>query len=270
MNSIDAAIEAIDSREPGESFSYRKVAEQFGVSRATLSRRHQGHTRSHAAEQQRRQLLSPHQEAELVKYIQGCTEKGLPPTREMVQNFASAVGKWDASESWVTRFLHRHEVDLTVKWSAGLDRCRHQADSYEKYDHYFHLLHGKMRQYNIQPRNTYNMDEKGFFVGIAKRLKRVFSKQIWQAKLRREAIQDGNREWITLLACVCGDGSALPPTLIYEGKAGVQSSWVDALNDEVHTAFIANSPSGWTNNELGLNWLKHVFDRFTKQKARRQ
>ena len=99
-----------------------------------------------------------------------------------------------------------------------------------------------MREYNIQPRNTYNIDKKGFFISIAKRSKRVFSRQIWQAKLRREAIQDGNREWITLLACVCGDGSALPPTLIYEGKAGIQSSWVDELDDAIHTAFIAIYP----------------------------
>ncbi|EDU44778.1 conserved hypothetical protein [Pyrenophora tritici-repentis Pt-1C-BFP] len=34
------------------------------------------------------------------------------------------------------------------------------------------------------------------------------------------AIQDGNRRWITILACICGDGSLLPPGIIYEGKAG--------------------------------------------------
>lgn len=32
---------------------------------------------------------------------------------------------------------------------------------------------------------------------------------------------------------------------------------------------MASSPSGWTNNDIGLAWLEQVFDRCTKQKARR-
>ncbi|KAF1996484.1 DDE-domain-containing protein, partial [Amniculicola lignicola CBS 123094] len=28
------------------------------------------------------------------------------------------------------------------------------------------------------------------------------------------------------------------------------------------------SPSGWTNNEIGLAWLKQVFDHYTKKQAR--
>jgi hypothetical protein len=270
MDPIEAAIEAIESREPGASFSYRKVAEQFKVNRTTLSRRYQGLAQSREAAAANQRLLNPQQEEELVRYIERCTERGLPPTREMVQNFAGAVAKWEASESWVTRFLHRHKVDLTVKWSPGIDRNRHEADSYHKYDGYFQLLHGKIEEYDVEQCDTYNMDEKGFFVGITARSKRVFSKAIWQAKLRTAAIQDGNREWITLVACVCADGSSLPPTLIYEGKAGIQSSWVDDIEVGQHEVFIANSPSGWTNNDIGLAWLEQVFERSTAEKARRR
>ena len=270
MTPIEAAIEAIESREPGASFSYRKVAKQFKVDRTTLSRRHQGIAQSHADAAAHKQLLNPQQELELVRYIERCTEQGLPPTREMVRNFAGAVAKWEASDAWVTRFLHRHNVNLTTRWSAGIDRNRHQADSHHKHDLYFQLLHGKMQEYEVEPCNTYNMDEKGFFVGITTRSKRVFSKAIWQAKLRTAAIQDGNREWITLIACVCGDGSSLPPVLIYEGRAGLQSSWVDDVEAGTHEVFIANSTSGWTNNDIGLAWLEQVFERYTAEKARRR
>jgi hypothetical protein len=45
-----------------------------------------------------------------------------------------------------------------------------------------------MREYNVEPRNTYNMDEKGLAIGITKRTKRVFSKAVWEAKLRTAAI----------------------------------------------------------------------------------
>jgi hypothetical protein len=33
---------------------------------------------------------------------------------------------------------------------------------------------------------------------------------------------------------------------------------------------VSSSPSGWTNNKIGLAWLEQVFDRCTKSKARRK
>jgi DDE superfamily endonuclease len=79
----------------------------------------------------------------------------------------------------------------------------------------------------------------------------------------------GNRSWIAFAACICQDGSSLPPFLIYEGKKGnVQDSWLDGFDPEHHSAFFATSPTGWTNDELGKEWLVALFDRFTKRKAR--
>ena len=87
----------------------------------------------------------------------------------------------------------------------------------------------------------------------------------------RASLQIGNCEWITLLACVCADGSTLPPGLIYQaaGKA-VQSSWVESIDPRKHSEHFTTSPSGWTNDDVGLAWLEQVFDRYTKTKARRK
>jgi hypothetical protein len=241
-----------------------------GVDRTTLSRRHQGLQRPRDKEQRERQLHNPQQELELVRYIERCTKRGLPPTQEMVANFASAVAKWEVSESWVTRFLSHHADELTTKWSARIDGYRHEADSRERYEWYFDLLHSKMREFELDERNTYNMDEKGFFVGIASRSKRVFSKTVWQSKERTEAIKDGNREWVTLIACVCASGEALPPALIYQGSCGIQSSWVDDVEVGKHQIFFFNSPTGWSNNDLGFAWHEQVFNRHTTAKARRR
>jgi hypothetical protein len=35
-----------------------------------------------------------------------------------------------------------------------------------------------MRKYNLNERNTYNIDKKSFFTGITTRLKQVFSKVV--------------------------------------------------------------------------------------------
>jgi hypothetical protein len=68
---------------------------------------------------------------------------------------------------------------------------------------------------------------------------------------------------------VCADGSALPPGIIYEAaNKAVQLSWVEEIKPGEHTAHVTSSPLGWTNNDIGLAWLKQVFNRYTKKKAR--
>jgi hypothetical protein len=113
------------------------------------------------------------------------------------------------------------------------------------------------------------MDEKGCLIGITGRSKRVFSRKMWERKEVRAAIQDGSREWITLLAYVCADGSRLPTSLIYQSAASaIRSSWVEDIKAVEHSVHVTLSPSGWTNNDIGLAWLEQVFDRYTKEKAR--
>ncbi|KAF2742948.1 DDE-domain-containing protein [Sporormia fimetaria CBS 119925] len=188
----------------------------------------------------------------------------------MIRNFASQVAKNSISDSWVTRFIKRHSIHLISQWTAGMDNNRHKADSETKYSLYFDLLRHKITEYNIEARHTYNMDEKGFLIGIISRSKRVFSRRMWEEKEVRAAIQDGSCEWITLLACVCADGSALPPGLIYQAADNaVQSRWVEAIKPGEHSVHVTSSPSGWTNHDIGLAWLEQVFDRYTKEKARR-
>jgi hypothetical protein len=36
-----------------------------------------------------------------------------------------------------------------------------------------------MEDYGIEPRLTFNIDEKGFMIGVQSKLKRVFSKVVW-------------------------------------------------------------------------------------------
>ena len=106
------------------------------------------------------------------------------------------------------------------------------------------MLQSKMREYDVDARNTYNMDKKGFFVGITTRSKRVFTKTIWVSKEHTSTVQNRNREWIMILACVCASGDALPPALIYQGTSGLQLGWVDAVEVGKHEVFFSNSPSG--------------------------
>jgi hypothetical protein len=54
------------------------------------------------------QNLSLQQELGLVEYIKELTDLRIPLTRDMIQNFGSAVAERDLSESWVQRFIERN------------------------------------------------------------------------------------------------------------------------------------------------------------------
>jgi hypothetical protein len=271
MSRIDEALAAIESLDECETFTYTEIANRYGVSRSTLGRRHRGIQASRTEQAIKQQLLNPQQELELVKYIIRLTEDGLPPTREMIQSFASTIVKGEVGNEWVTRFIHRHEDDLVSKWTSGMDRNRHEADSGWKYECYFNLLHSTIDKYDILPENTYNMDEKGFMMGSIGKSKRVFSRQMWDKGQVKDSIQDGSRTWISILACVGADGITLPPGLIYEALHGnIRDTWVEDIEVGKHEVFVTLSPSGWSNDAIGFAWLTQVFERFTKEKARRK
>lgn len=265
MDPIQEAIEEIESRDPGDDFSYQAIAKKFGIDRRTLARRHQGLSTTRNAAHL---VLHPEHEAELVQYIRTLNERSLPPSRAMIQQFAGQLAGKPVSRSWVTRFLNRHPKNLISRYTKGMTKERTKADSGAKYNLYFKLLLDKMKEYDIQPLHIFNMDEKGFQLGRLGGSKRIFDKSLWEKKEVRQALEDGSSEWITVMACICSDGKPLSPTLIFQGANGsVQSSWVEAIQAGEHSVFVTSSPSGWSNNDIGLAWLKGVFERETRRYA---
>jgi hypothetical protein len=129
-------------------------------------------------------------------------------------------------------------------------------------------LEEKVQKYRIKPANTYNFDEKGFLIGLCRTMKRIVSVKQLQKKSCLGSRQDGSREFISLLATICADGSALPPSLIYQGESGdLQDSWLEDYDASSTKAHFAASKKGWTNEDLGISWLDTVFNRYTKEKA---
>lgn len=127
-----------------------------------------------------------------------------------------------------------------------------------------------MEQYNVTPSNTYNFDEKGFLIGLSRSTKRIVSREALESGRLLGASQNGSRDFITLIASICADGTHIPPALIYQSKSGdVQDSWLEDFDSKRQLAYFASSKKGWSNGVLGLQWLQHVFDHNTRQKAAR-
>ena len=93
MSAIEAALAAIDVLEPGEKINYTKISNQYGVVRSTLTRRHQRLLTTRELEGQNRRALHPHQEQELLQYIERLIRHGLPSTRPIIRRFASDIAK---------------------------------------------------------------------------------------------------------------------------------------------------------------------------------
>jgi hypothetical protein len=100
----------------------------------------------------------------------------------MIQNFASTIAKELVSESWVTRFINRHSIHMISRWTTAMDSNRHNADLEDKYRLYFDYLYRKIDYYQIEPRHSYDMNEKGFLIGNIGRSKRIFSRRMWEKK----------------------------------------------------------------------------------------
>ena len=73
----------------------------------------------------------------------------------------------------------------------------------------------KIEEYQVEPRHTYNMDEKGFLIGVLAKMKRIFSRLRYEEGGIRQLLQDGNREWITVIVCIYVDDTTLFLDLIY-------------------------------------------------------
>ena len=70
--------------------------------------------------------------------------------------------------------------------------------------------------------------------------------------------EDGNRELITVIETICGNGTVLPPLIIYKGVKRYMG-WFQHLDEESEAGkyLFAISPKGWTSRKLGMELLKH-------------
>jgi hypothetical protein len=81
---------------------------------------------------------------------------------------------------------------------------------------------------------------------------------------RPKKVQPRNREWVTVIQAINAEGWAVQPFIVFAGQNHL-SNWYQESNlpgDWV----ITTTPNGWTDNQTGLDWLKH-FDRCTANRS---
>jgi hypothetical protein len=66
----------------------------------------------------------------------------------------------------------------------------------------------------------WNMDEKGFLIGPIHAMCRIVPIEALIKGLTKGSIQDGLREFITLIAAINALSNVIPPALLYTSESG--------------------------------------------------
>ena len=102
-------------------------------------------------------------------------------------------------KDWVSRFLKRHP-DLALKLSTHLERQRAYANDPEILCDYFDKLGRVIRERSLWESQIFNIDEKGFLMGLASR-----GKVMCRGGQHNPCItHDGKRELVTEIETVGG------------------------------------------------------------------
>lgn len=67
---------------------------------------------------------------------------------------------------------------------------------------------------------------------------------------------------VTVIEVISADGRVLPPMYVYKGAKHLMG-WHAGVETK-NLATFAWSPKGWTDNELGLEWVDKNFDRYSR------
>jgi hypothetical protein len=159
-------------------------------------------------------------------------------------------------KNWSQGFYKRHP-ELKARKVRPLDWARH--DIYDKVVEWFTIIGKELSNPVIITENVYNMDETGVLLSVLGSLKVLMSQQ----GLRNYRGAGVKRTLVTAIECISADGRCLAPLIIWPA-ATHHSTWTTHPTPGWH---FACSKSGYTDTEISLYWIKHVFDPLTRARA---
>ena len=206
---------AQESIEQGHHKSFQKAAQDFNIPVSTLRRRILFNSRPPKEAHSNQQLLNLAQEKVLVDWLQYLGLTGHAASKRTVGPKVFDLCGKNPSKRWVSRFVQRHP-DLVLGRPCGLDPKRAQAFNFTTCNHHFKLLGDFLEKHNIPWENVYNMDEKGIQLGGGRKgnLEKLFYSRGQKIRLQ---VQSANLELVTVIECVCADGTSTLLGFVFPG-----------------------------------------------------
>lgn len=101
-----------------------------------------------------------------------------------------------------------------MKWCVSLDSvCAKSANS-TNIGHFYDLLHHTLTKNNISTHIIWNFDKTGCPIGGSKKGKVVGATETTYQTQQ----QDASKENMTVMCCVCADGTNVSPVVIFKGQ----------------------------------------------------
>ena len=209
---------AIADLDAGIFPSERAAANAYNLCHTLINRRRKGlenRVKSHAHQQ----VLSPTQEGMLARWILEAEVAGHAFNHQQVREMASLIsqasgGTAHLGKNWVRKFIKRNPVLQTKKGIAIASQRVH--DLYlSAFKSWFSILQSLFICKGVRDCNIYNMDETGNAMGPCANqtiLGSIDSKQSY-----RSTVEDC--EWVSVIECICADGTALQPVVIFKGES---------------------------------------------------
>ncbi|KAJ3539787.1 hypothetical protein NM208_g5347 [Fusarium decemcellulare] len=254
---------ALQALQNNPKLSLRRAADIYKVNRITLRRRQHGiQSRRDTIQKSRR--LSDLEEQILIHFILDLDSRGFPPrlrgVKEMADQLLADRDAPPVGTRWAHNFVRRHH-ELKTRFFRKYDYQRAKCEDLTVIRDWFRLVANIIAKYGIRSDDIWNFDETGFLMGM------IATEMVVTGSERRskpKSVQPGNWEWITVIQAINAEGQAIQPFIIGAGQYHL-ANWYQESNlpgDWV----IATTQNGWTDNETGLEWLKH-FDRCTAKRS---
>jgi hypothetical protein len=257
-------ILAIEAIRTSKKLSRRNAAKIYNIPYTTLSDRMTGRT-SRSETRPNRHKLTELEEDVIIQYILDLDDRGFGPRLAGVEDMANYLletrGAQRVGKLWAHRFVRRRP-ELKTRFNRVYDFQRALCEDPELIGGWFRLFHNIRAKYGVVDADIYNFDETGFMMGV------ICPGMVVTRADRRgrsKAIQPGNREWATAIVCINGKGENIPPFLVVQAVNHLENWYTES--DLPHDWVIKPTNNGWTNNETGLEWIKH-FDRHTAARAK--
>ena len=246
--SMATAVEAVRRGE-----TIRRAAELYNVPRSTLSDKVLCKVPLKARSGPS-SYLTPEEEEELTSFLIEMAKIGYGHTRKqiiaLVQQIVESKGiETVVSSGWWERYIKRHP-QIALRVAVPLSMARAMASDRDVIDRYFNMLEDCLRSNEIldKPARIFNCDETGVPLNpkSLKVVDRVGSKN-------PSYLTGGCKSQITVLACTCAAGYAIPPLVIFD-----RLSLNEAMTKgEVPGTIYGLSHNGWITREIFRQWFEH-------------
>lgn len=259
---IQEAIDAFNTRQNAKISS---LAQEFHVPYQRLRNRLGGAPSKSDIRGLHNRRLKPDQELALTLFYQRLSNAGTPARLNSIKNEANRLLLQDCDPvnppppigpQWAKRWLDR-QPNLFKTKRKPLAAERRNAHDLDLIATHFQRFRDVVQEHDIHRADIWNFDETGYRIGMAR------SDWVVAVDPTRTIYSKcpNNRELLTAIECINGVGSEIPPFLIVTGT-NILAPWF--LNDLDPNVAVTTAETGFNNDWISLQWIKH-FERYSRR-----